>query len=117
MVGALPGWCEMGQKLRMGYREVETTRASLLADRGVRLKGHEFHYSHWNAKDPLTHAFRIISQSEDSNSQTQGYTKRNLLASYLHLHFAQNDQLAKKLINTCRTWQQESKINGDKPNG
>ena len=104
MVGLLPGWCEMGERLNMGYREVETIRPTLLSEPGMALRGHEFHYSRW--ENPLADQaiYRMIPRNGDSPVSFEGYGNNHVQASYIHLHFDQNALLAKKLVGTCLSW-------------
>jgi cobyrinic acid a,c-diamide synthase len=104
MVGLLPGGCEMGGRLKMGYREVETLRPSLLGEAGTILRGHEFHYSHWENPAPRESLYRVRLRNGDQAGLFEGYADRNLLASYLHLHFAQNPQLAQNFVEACSRW-------------
>ena len=47
MVGIFPMRAKMDHRLKsLGYREVETLAESLLGPAGIRVRGHEFHYSH-----------------------------------------------------------------------
>jgi cobyrinic acid a,c-diamide synthase len=105
LIGALPGWCEMSGKLTMGYREVVTSQPNLLVSSGECLRGHEFHYSHWQVEDALRSAYQVLPRSVEGTFQPEGYVDHNLLASYIHLHFGQNPQLAHNLIDRCRAWQ------------
>jgi len=104
MVGLLPGWCEMGERLVMGYREVETLHANLLSGPGMVLRGHEFHYSRWVNSDPGKPVYRIIARDENAPASWDGFGNKNLQASYIHLHFAQNPQLAQSFIDQCQAW-------------
>jgi cobyrinic acid a,c-diamide synthase len=107
LVGALPGWCQMGQRLNMGYRELEMLRPTLLGEPGSRLRGHEFHYSNWMPAEEGNAPYQIVpnaSHASDADSRTEGYARENLLASYIHLHFAQDDRLARSFVSRCRAW-------------
>ncbi len=59
LVGLLPGLCEIGKHLRMGYREVEPIRKNILSSPGMKLRGHEFHYSIWNAPQHSFAAYQV----------------------------------------------------------
>ena len=107
LAGVLPGWCEMGEKLKMGYRDVEVLRPNLLAAAGTRLKGHEFHYSSWQAGGPAKPAYRVFRRNDPSTTGVDGYAGGNILASYIHLHFVQDAGLAQNFIKNCRLWKEK----------
>jgi cobyrinic acid a,c-diamide synthase len=115
LVGALPGWCQMGQRLNMGYREVEIQQPTLLAAAGTRLRGHEFHYSTWQPAQDWDAPYRILAHSSRASGtepRPEGYARENLLASYVHLHFAQDDRLAHNFVERCRAWQETNSLPG-----
>ena len=64
----------------MGYREGMLRQDCLLGPAGSVLRGHVFHYS--NTRLAAAHAAYTLEGA------TEGYVRGNLLASYLHLHFA-----------------------------
>ena len=35
---------------------------------------------------------------------SEGYSDRNVLASYVHLHFASNPEVARHLVASCRAY-------------
>jgi cobyrinic acid a,c-diamide synthase len=107
MVGLLPGWCEMGDQLTMGYREVETVHPALLSEPGRVLRGHEFHYSRWVNSDLDKPVYRVIPRDGNYPASWEGFGNNNLQASYIHLHFAQNPQLAQNFINKCLQWKEK----------
>jgi len=104
LVGAVPGWCRMGTKLKMGYREIEVRQPNLLAEAGTQLRGHEFHYSDWEHPVADSAAYQVYSHNQADQPRPEGFTAGNLLASYIHLHFAQNPSLAERLVNSCQQW-------------
>jgi cobyrinic acid a,c-diamide synthase len=104
LVGALPGWCEMSNRLSMGYREVETLTSGLLGAVGQTLRGHEFHYSHWENPSTPHSTFRICPRTDGGKSRLDGYATSSLQASYIHLHFSQYSSLAENFVRACRDW-------------
>ena len=87
MVGAVPAQAAMHPRLqRMGYREGTLREDCLLAPAGTALRGHEFHYSACSCD--AAHAAYML------DGMLEGYVRGNLLASYLHLHFAGCPQVA-----------------------
>ena len=104
MIGALPGQVRMTGKLVMGYREIETRRDTLLTQAGGVMRGHEFHYSEWIQPDgPADNPFTVRQRSGERLPQ-EGFASQNLLASYVHLHFASNPEMATNFVSACQKW-------------
>ena len=86
MVGLVPVWTRMtGRLARMGYVEVELVRDGPLGLAGLRMRGHEFHWSEMEG-DSGPAAYRVLHPEE----RLEGYHRGGVLASYVHLHFASN---------------------------
>lgn len=105
LAGVVPGWCFMGDRLKMGYRMVKTLNAGIIGAAGQGLRGHEFHYSQWENPYPEYSAFCISPRSDHDRSRLDGFIRGNLHATYIHLHFGQNACLASNLVEACRIWQ------------
>jgi cobyrinic acid a,c-diamide synthase len=102
MAGLLPGFARMSSKLAaLGYRHATALRANLLAEPGDSLRGHEFRYSSWvcetNAANRAA-AWQVRGTRSDTPVEVIGYAEGNLLASYLHVHFGQRRELAKRFV-------------------
>ncbi|MCX7671974.1 MAG: cobyrinate a,c-diamide synthase, partial [Anaerolineae bacterium] len=104
LVGLLPGWTALGDRLIMGYRVVAAERDSLLLRRGEEVRGHEFHYSIWNERPADLPAAYRIAPREGTIGQVEGYAEGNLLASYVHLHFGARPELAERFVLACRQY-------------
>jgi len=102
MAGLVPGEAWMSPRLAgLGYREVEALSDNLLGPRGARLRGHEFHHSEWRVDAAgLGGAAAWLARNVRGGQETQcvGYARNNLLAGYLHLHFAQSPALAASFV-------------------
>jgi len=102
MAGLLPGVAQMSNKLAaLGYRHATALRSNLLADAGETLRGHEFHYSNWiceEALDETASAWRVRGSRGATTTQVTGYSRGNLLASYLHIHFGQDPAIAERFV-------------------
>jgi cobyrinic acid a,c-diamide synthase len=106
MGGLLPGFARMGGKLAaLGYRHATALRSNLLAEPGDTLRGHEFRYSSWvrdtNVADD-TAAWQLKGTRGDVPNDAVGIARGNLLASYLHVHFGQGRELAKRFLRRLR---------------
>lgn len=78
------------KKKRLGYTQTETRIPTILGPPGTTLRGHEFHYSEVNDSDHApewSHAYQV-SNARGDNVRNAGYSRGNVLASYIHLHFA-----------------------------
>ncbi len=110
LAGIIPGWCEMGSRLHMGYRQVELVQSNLLGDAGTTLRGHEFHYSHRDTPLPDHAAYRIAPRDRQDEERLEGFCSANLLASYVHVHFSQDDGLAGRFVQKCRQWMLDKEV-------
>ncbi len=96
MIGALDIEVGMAEKrIALGYCEVTALTDNILLRKGENARGHEFHYSEILRSNETGNAF-ITKQY-----QTIGFQKGNLLASYVHLHFGSNPEIAKHFALTC----------------
>ncbi len=102
MAGLLPGLTKMSGKLAaLGYRHATALRPNLLANPGESLRGHEFRYSTWERDTTATGnaaAWEVKGTRGKAPDDGVGYVQGNLLASYLHVHFGQNRELAKRFV-------------------
>ncbi len=101
--GLIPGVTRMQPKLAgLGYRLIEGAAGNFLLPAGASARGHEFHWSTWDvAPEKISPAWTIRARRNPAQSSPAGYARRNLVASYLHLHFAGNLQLAQNFIAAC----------------
>jgi cobyrinic acid a,c-diamide synthase len=106
MAGLLPGVVRMGGKLAaLGYRHATAMQQNLLVERGETLRGHEFRYSSWVCDSSALYnaaAWQVRGAHADSPMDFAGYASGNLLASYLHVHFGQRADLARRLVERLR---------------
>ena len=102
--GVLPGCCRMEKKrAALGYVRGEVLHDSILASRGKLLHGHEFHYSTWQEAGQCMPAYRLTKTGGESGRE-DGLVRENILASYLHLHFAGCPEAAANLVEACRRY-------------
>lgn len=93
----LPFTIEMGKGYSaLGYVDVLVEKGNPLFPQGTKLKGHRFHYSYIKAKDyePLL-TYRLQRKGAE---EKEGYVYKNLLASYVHVHFGSNPNIVAKVI-------------------
>jgi cobyrinic acid a,c-diamide synthase len=105
MVGLVPGLTRMQPRLMsLGYRVIEALNDNFLLPQGACTRGHEFHWSLWE-NPPELPVWRLHPRRESDPSRLEGYYRDNLIASYVHLHFAYDLQLAQNFASACRAWQ------------
>ena len=105
MVGAIPASCSMQTKLQtVGYVEATALTDNALCLAGECMRGHEFHFSRMDSdesSEPFPWAFEF-KKVRTGIVYPGGYAHGNILASYLHMHFAGNEQAASRFITKCR---------------
>jgi len=80
----------------------------LLGPKGLKARGHEFHYSELIG-DPgkIPDLFRLSSR-EGIEVGTDGFMLNNTLAGYIHLHFGSNPEMAANFVDRCREYPDKS---------
>jgi cobyrinic acid a,c-diamide synthase len=110
MVGLAPGLTRMQpQLMSLGYRVVEALADNFLLPQGACTRGHEFHWSRWETEADRP-AWRLHPRREGDSPRLEGYFRDNLVASYVHLHFAYDLQLAQNFAAACRGWQKNNSL-------
>jgi cobyrinic acid a,c-diamide synthase len=107
MVGLFPADARMLKKRKaLGYVEVCLMRDCLLGQTGWRVRGHEYHYSELTEdllQQAVEGAYELWSP-KNQDSRREGYAYRNVLASYVHLHFGSNPKVAEAMVDHMRQW-------------
>jgi cobyrinic acid a,c-diamide synthase len=106
MAGLVPGWSAMkSQRLTLGYRELRARRDTSLLREGQTARGHEFHWSVLETLLPVeAAAYNVVG----APVPTEGYAQGNLLASYCHLHFGSNPDLAPTFVAVATAWSKDA---------
>lgn len=101
MVGLLPGWSRMAGRVALGYRTVSGAGAGGLLPDGATMRGHEFHYSRWEGRpDELPPAYQVLPA--DAPPYAEGARLGRLTASYVHLPWFAQPELAARFVDQCR---------------
>jgi cobyrinic acid a,c-diamide synthase len=102
MLGLVPGSAIMTNGLQaLGYVDVETEVDSLLGPRGTRFRGHQFRHSRFEtSRAPHLYRMTVARSGETSH---EGYGNANLVASYVHAHWASNPGIATAFVERCAT--------------
>jgi len=90
----------------LGYVEVETQAATPLGPAGVRFRGHQFRYSQLRVDDDAAAAAAIehvytVRRRRGGEVTREGYRRGNVLASYVHAHWASNPTVAEHFVGAC----------------
>ncbi len=98
MIGVFPAFARMLPKRKsLGYVTVETIEDSILAQKGSQIRGHEFHYSEiTDMPDTIRRVYKV-TKAGSGEERLEGYSYKNVLASYVHLHFASNMEWVQNL--------------------
>lgn len=112
MAGVIPAQCNMEKKLQtVGYVEATALTDSVLCAAGDVLRGHEFHFSKMiydDNQESLPWAF-MFKKTRTGEVYPGGYAYNNILASYLHMHFAGNEKSALYFLTKCMEFKQGRK--------
>jgi cobyrinic acid a,c-diamide synthase len=104
MASIVPGVAAMSDRLQaLGYVEVETRTDSILGPARTRFRGHQFRYSTLEGADSGGRIDRIynVTPRWGGGPFAEGYRVGNVLASYVHAHWASNPAAAQALIGAC----------------
>ncbi|WP_437938351.1 cobyrinate a,c-diamide synthase [Sorangium sp. So ce341] len=132
MVGLVPAEAVMCEKLQaLGYVEVETQARTILGGAGLRFRGHQFRYSELRpavpepapaaqapspaaqapspaaqAPLPIEHAYSV-RRRRGGQVAREGYRAQNVLASYVHAHWASNPRVPEGLVASAAAHRKE----------
>jgi cobyrinic acid a,c-diamide synthase len=104
MVGAIPVSSQIDSPhLSLGYRTVQALGDGPILRQGEIVRGHEFHWSVPENAADSPNAYCVI----DKGRRLEGFHRRNLLASYIHLHLGSLPYMASRFVENCRQFRQE----------
>ncbi len=102
MLDILPLKMEMTDRLvDFGYVTVTFTQDCLLGPKGGTVRGHSFHYSRICSDCDVATSYQV-NFSLSGRQQQEGFTRGNVLASYVHLHFGANPAIARSFVTAVR---------------
>ncbi|MFZ2088178.1 MAG: cobyrinate a,c-diamide synthase, partial [Desulfobaccales bacterium] len=108
MAGVLPFGVRMLPRLKgLGYREVTLTGDGLLGPTGTSARGHEFHYSEIVSEPKELSRLYELTARRGGAPVREGYTVNQVLASYVHLHFGSNPEVARHFVARCRSFKEK----------
>jgi cobyrinic acid a,c-diamide synthase len=96
MVGLIPGKAVMQSKLAaLGYREIRGESGNCLLGPDETARGHEFHYSTFEPKGELPHAYESKGLR---GTKLEGFLVGSAVAGYTHLHFGSNPRMIQRWL-------------------
>ncbi|MGC9158723.1 MAG: cobyrinate a,c-diamide synthase [Terracidiphilus sp.] len=102
LAGVLPLEFEMTPRLvNFGYVRMAIAADCLLGSRGTEARGHSFHCSRLRRTEAHQPAYRL-AYLLSGREEMEGFCQKNLLASYVHLHFGANPAFAASLVGAAR---------------
>ena len=102
MTGCFPFATKMFPRLKaLGYREITLTQDTVIGERNLTIRGHEFHYSELINLMPGYQTVYRISDRSGVDKSPEGYQLNRTLGSYHHLHFGSQPAAAAKFVENC----------------
>lgn len=103
MAGVLPFEVEMTARLvNFGYVTVELAEDCLLGMKGSIVRGHSFHHSRIANDTEVETSYRV-NYSLSGREEKEGYRVKNVLASYIHLHFRAHPNVAANFVAAAKS--------------
>ncbi|MBD2256342.1 cobyrinate a,c-diamide synthase [Pseudanabaena sp. FACHB-2040] len=102
MVGVLPTAIEMGQRLTLGYRQVEALQASSLLPKNIQAQGHEFHRSRQTTLTAVP-LYRLCPYDGSRSPTEEGWHIHRVHASYVHMHWGGSFAIAHEFVKQCQS--------------
>jgi cobyrinic acid a,c-diamide synthase len=87
--------------VQFGYVDVEFVADCLLGKKGTALRGHSFHCSRVRSPGGLPTVYRV-HYSLSRQSEVEGFAAKNVLGSYIHMHFRGNPGAAVSFVEAAR---------------
>lgn len=102
MVGIFPTGVKLLSSLKaLGYVEIEAIGSNSLSAGNECFPGHEFHYSELTNNFCGSEVECTYKVKKKGEVWEEGYRIKNVLASYIHLHFGSKPELAKNFVDNC----------------
>ena len=111
MAGLIAGEARMCDRLQaLGYVEVETVRDSILGPSGLRFRGHQFRYSTLTEESQSQTRVYAVRPWRGPEEFSEGFSRGgNVLASYVHAHWASNPAAAEGFVAACANARKRSR--------
>jgi cobyrinic acid a,c-diamide synthase len=97
MVGVFPTEIQLTDRpVDFGYCEITTTKKSIFGPAGMRLLGHQFHYSKCTPASPDP----VYTIKQTTREYSEGWVLPNGIASYVHVHFLSNPSVVRNVLES-----------------
>ena len=107
MCGVIPARAVMTDKLQtVGYIEAEILQDCIIGKAGEKLHAHEFHFS--TAEIFYDKNIFSCKRMRTGKISCAGFFDKNIVASYLHIHFAGCTNAADNFIAACKNYKKTS---------
>lgn len=101
MTGVINKQSKMETKLQtVGYVIAEQIKDTILGNKQLKFHGHEFHFSVTDIDE--NNAPFMMEKMRTGKKYLAGFANKNILGSYLHLHFRGEKEAAKNFVESCR---------------
>jgi cobyrinic acid a,c-diamide synthase len=101
MCGVLDATARMTERLTLGYREAVAVVDNALAREGTRVRGHEFHRTVIEPGAGTAPGAAPAWGVTRPERRVEGFVHEGVHASYLHVHWAAEPSLARRLVTSC----------------
>ncbi len=102
MAGLMPLRVQMTDRLvKFGYAEVRLNAEGLWGPAGDAARGHSFHCSTITEVGNIARNY-LVRYPSSGREEEEGFRIKNVLASYIHLHFLSNPNMAVCLVENIR---------------
>jgi len=111
MTGIFPLHATMQERLSsLGYREVKFIQSTPLGPPGLCIRGHEFHYSNVREMEKYPQQAYRTRMRRGKEVPHGGILYKNVLGSYIHLHFGSNILTARYLVHNAKIFTREIQL-------
>ena len=110
MVGIFPGTASLKKRFdHSGYYQAELMENTVLGRKGKSIRGHLFYQTDISSPiDDGSRAFRMFQYGE--KSILDGFVKNNVIASFMHIHFATDITWLSNFIKKCCQFRENNSI-------
>ena len=98
MAGLVPLDTLMTSRPVIGYMEARALKDNIMCEEGASIRAHEFHYSRAEPELPSHSCAFEITRRRTGTTHLGGFAGENILASYLHVNFFGNVELARRFL-------------------
>lgn len=107
MVGFLDCETVMTKRLTLNYTHAKVIEDNIICKKNENLRGHEFHHSLiTDIPKDAKFAYKM-ERGVGIDGKHDGLLKDRVLASYMHVHFAYNTDLARSFVEACENYKKK----------